>query len=137
LTTHLDYSNRAYYNTNSSNWTIQVKGPNGWRKLKSVEQATLYNVYFKVFEAGRQRVLREKRKNVHAYAYFESFEEQIHFTGPLITARYNPYMCDKFIAVPSDRWSPYVTGGKVVILSNMGSTLSIEDPDLICKICND
>ena len=58
---------------------------------------------FKVNEAGRQRVIHEKRKNVHAYVVLENCPEEIAYGAILTmvpnTAReisYNPYGGDYF-----------------------------------------
>jgi len=58
---------------------------------------------FKVSEAGRQRVLREKRKNVHAGVTgtwingdrVESHYEFLSMVGRQVT--YNPYKYDSFV----------------------------------------
>lgn len=52
---------------------------------------------FKVSEAGRQRVLREKTKNVHAYikGKFESFEERN--IEDLKSGYYDPYIVETFV----------------------------------------
>lgn len=60
---------RVYYNLHRHLWSVQgyVKG-RGWRIIGHASELLLDNVVFKVSEKGRQRVIREKRKNVHAYA---------------------------------------------------------------------
>lgn len=137
MTSHLDYTKRAYYNTNSKNWTIQEKTSGGWRKVSSVTSGVLTNVHFKVFEAGRERVLREKRKNVHAYAYFDEISPPDYTSGETFTVRYNPYSSDKFMVVPMDRFSPFVKGAKIAHLSSVGSNLTVEEPELICRLCDE
>lgn len=57
----------VYWNLNKDCWS--VKALSGTRKGKVIyhaEQVRVSNPVGKVSEAGRQRVLREKRKNVHA-----------------------------------------------------------------------
>lgn len=55
----------------------------------------LKNVAFKVSEAGRQRVLREQRKNVHAYVVGEYIG---HGEGNEANqAKYNPYKYESFV----------------------------------------
>jgi hypothetical protein len=56
----------------------------------------LEGIEFKVNESGRQRVLQEQRKNVHAYVignYVGTAEE---LSIPLRDAYYNPYHQDSF-----------------------------------------
>ena len=58
---------------------------------------SLGNVKFTVSEKGRQRVIRDKVKNVHAYAIGEYIgDEPIDTTG-LDKAYYNPYTTDNFV----------------------------------------
>ncbi len=45
-----------------------MKDKSTGRVIGYTESVNLEDVEFKVSEAGRQRLLREKRKNVHAFA---------------------------------------------------------------------
>lgn len=93
---------RVHYNRNAKNFTVQeyIKGV-GWRKCAAVDDIVLHDVEFKVSQAGRQRCVREGKRNVHAYA--EGTVRRLdcmqvsHFVGytPL---RYNPYEAGSFIA---------------------------------------
>lgn len=55
---------------------------------------------FKVSEAGRQRVLKEKKKNVHAGIIGKWLECAI---GTSETATYNPFKYDSFVEVRSGK----------------------------------
>lgn len=46
---------------------VALEGPRKGRVIKVVGGAVLKDAKFVVGEAGRQRVIREKRKNVHAF----------------------------------------------------------------------
>jgi hypothetical protein len=46
---------------------MAMSGPRKGRVIDIVDGALLQNVTFKVSEKGRQRVIREKAKNVHAF----------------------------------------------------------------------
>ena len=52
----------VYRNLHRKCWSVRHRGIVGCH----CETVTLENVTFRVSEAGRQRVLRERRKNVHA-----------------------------------------------------------------------
>jgi hypothetical protein len=75
-------------------WSIK-----DWKTKKVVDYATevfFENVELKVSEAGRQRVLREKQKNVHAGVKGTRLDKE-----PLcewVKASYNPYKEDSFIS---------------------------------------
>lgn len=56
-----------YWNLHRKVWSIKaLEGINKGRVLYHANAWTVSNPVFKVSEAGRQRVLLEKRKNVHA-----------------------------------------------------------------------
>jgi len=74
--------------------------------IKDFECLVLKNAEFKVSKAGRDRVLREKRKNVHALIKADVFRHPSGKT-PLtfydqgyypVTVSYNPYANETFIA---------------------------------------
>lgn len=85
---------RVYFNLHKHLFSVQEKGENGWRVVRHTNNITLRDVRFKVSEAGRQRVLKEKRKNVHGYVEGHLCEHE----GLLPTQiRYNPYKYDSFV----------------------------------------
>jgi hypothetical protein len=57
----------VYFNLHRKCFSIKaLEGANKGRVIDHAHSVALSNVTFKVSEAGRQRVLREQRKNVHA-----------------------------------------------------------------------
>ena len=58
---------------------------------------TINNVTTKISETSRQRVIREKRKNVHAYLLGNYQGEFKMDTTNLQECYYNPYTLDSFI----------------------------------------
>lgn len=85
---------KVYYNLHKKVWSVLTKTPRGWRLYDHADQVCLTDVTWKVSEAGRQRVLREKRKNVHAFAIGTLLESTpIRDFQPV---RYNPYECGSF-----------------------------------------
>jgi hypothetical protein len=80
------------------------------------DSVVLTEATFKVSEAGRQRVLREQKKNVHAkvHGHFEgTWEEDI--PEGFRRAHYNPYDFDSF--VDRETLEP-LTEAEVVILKD-------------------
>lgn len=60
-----------------------------------VDSIVLKNVLFQVSQRGRDRVLRERRKNVHAFIVGQvSMDEALDKGTPV---RYNPYVAASFI----------------------------------------
>lgn len=57
----------VYYNLHSHKWSLKaLEGPYKGLVVGHADTVLLWNANAKVSEAGRQRVLREGRKNVHA-----------------------------------------------------------------------
>ena len=98
--------------------------------LQDSEQLSLTNVKFVVQPAGHAKVLREKKKNVHAFVRGEytgfknNLIEELYFGTveelDFSSVSYNPYKSDKFIAEADGKpvaWFPQalIRGGKVLI----------------------
>ena len=81
---------KVYWNLNKNCWSVQHKG----KVVYHLPKVKLINVSFKVSEAGRQRVIKEGRKNVHAFVVgnlvLDNTPKSSHKSlGSPIT--YNPY----------------------------------------------
>lgn len=76
----------AYWNLNKNCWSIL--GSDG-RVAKHVMSISLRNCRLVVRPAGREKVLRLKRKNVHAFVRGEEFVDLQQNLGRRL--RYNPY----------------------------------------------
>jgi hypothetical protein len=81
-----------YRNIRTGKWS--VRDVKSGLVIASLSRLTLANATFKVSEAGRQRVLREKRKNVHAGVLGELIESRPLCPTPV---SYNPYKYSTFI----------------------------------------
>jgi hypothetical protein len=57
----------VYFNLHKLLWSVRaLEGPDKGRVIEHAREIFLTDCQFKVSEAGRQRVLRERQKNVHA-----------------------------------------------------------------------
>lgn len=106
----------VYYNLHRHTWSIKaLEGPNKGRVIGHSDTVLLHNATAKVSEAGRQRVLREKRKNVHAGIV----GELVHTGGegyfPGLEVTYNPYKYSTFVYKFSE--SEY-TGSQYAYMDN-------------------
>jgi len=74
-----------------------VPAKKGWRVVGHPDRVHLTNVKFVVREAGRQRVLKEKRKNVHAWIEgdLDEFTMEISYRS---VAKYNPYKYSSWVS---------------------------------------
>lgn len=84
---------RVYFNLHRKCFSVQHKTIKGWRLLKHVDNIFLKKVTFHVREAGRQRVLKEKKKNVHAWVE----GEEAAWSLANIPVFYNPYKAGNFV----------------------------------------
>lgn len=91
-----DYGRRVQVYRNLHKGCYSVRCKKSGRVIYHTDKIYLQDVTFKVSESGRQRVLREKRKNVHA------FVEGVWLPMLPVTVstrehiRYNPYKFNKF-----------------------------------------
>ena len=82
---------KVYWNLHRNCYSVQQNG----LVVCHADKVELKNVTFKVNEKGRQRVIKEGRKNVHAFVigYLdEKFADRFHD----IKIGYNPYEYDSF-----------------------------------------
>lgn len=90
----------VYFNLHKKMFSVKaVDGPQRGRVVSHTNHICLTDVRFKVSERGRQRVLKEKRKNVHAFVEGEITDEQ---NIPLSLVRYNPYVMATFQRTDDD-----------------------------------
>lgn len=87
----------VYYNLHKKKLSVKaLEGERKGRVITHMEVISLKDVSFKVSQAGRQRVLREKRKNVHAgvVGTCTRFDEMPYLDRRV---RYNPYLNETFV----------------------------------------
>lgn len=87
---------RVYWNLHKKMWSLLG---NDWKLIKHEHSLCLHDCSFIVRPAGRAKVLRTKRKNVHAFIIgkpFHPYELNVAFNDELQHIRYNPYVTDHF-----------------------------------------
>lgn len=97
----------VYFNLHRKLFSVKaLEGPNKGKVISHTTYLWLKDVTFKVSEAGRQRVLREKRKNVHAGVVgimscdiFEDymFASKAFMLEDRVALTYNPYRFSSFV----------------------------------------
>lgn len=88
----------VYWNLHRKVWSVKaLEGPEKGRVIAHSPHVMVMDAAGKVSQAGRQRVIREKRKNVHAgiVGTLAGLNHQPHFTGEAVT--YNPYKYETFV----------------------------------------
>ncbi len=113
----------VYFNLHRKCFSIKaLEGANKGRVVAHRDSVLLFDGTFKVSEAGRQRVLKEQRKNVHAGVVGQWDEtgtdlitiDRVTTIGTAIT--YNPYKYDSFVHLYGEH--PIKTGRLVALTVN-------------------
>lgn len=87
----------AYRNLHRKCWSVKaLEGPFKGRVIFHAQAVSLTNCKLKVSQAGRQRVLREQKKNVHAGVVGTLQHEYIEWAFA-VPITYNPYKYDSFV----------------------------------------
>jgi hypothetical protein len=94
----------VYYNLHKHCWSVKaLEGKDKGRVIAHCDSLMLMHAEFKVSEAGRQRVIKEKRKNVHAGVTGYWIEKRSHSVKWLKSLNkqvmYNPYKYNSFVRV--------------------------------------
>ncbi len=86
----------VYWNLHKGKWSVKaMEGENKGRVIARVDGIALKNASFRVSRAGRERVIREQRKNVHAGVVGEWIQGEDFFGTARVT--YNPYKYETFV----------------------------------------
>lgn len=93
---------RVYFNIPKKTFSLQRKNDGQWKATGYVNFFKLENAQFIVSEKGRQRVLREKRKNVYAYILGEETNMGISGGLEFSNIRYNPCETISFVEESGD-----------------------------------
>ena len=110
---------RVYYNLHKHTFSIQHRTSKGWRVRDYADTVRLTDVTFKVSEAGRQRVLREGRKNVHAFV-IGTLADTVPDTPHRVT--YNPFKAPTFVRASNGE---QVTEATAALLTAVGRIVDI------------
>ena len=94
---------KVYYNLHKKCYSIvSLEKENYGRVIKHDNCVPLFDAQFKVSEKGRQRVLREQQKNVHAYVVGTWVSEFVP-RSTVKLATYNPYKYSSFVDAHSKK----------------------------------
>jgi hypothetical protein len=113
----------VYYNLHKKVFSIKaLEGSYKGLVIRHASELTLHNVQFRVSQAGRARVLREQKKNVHAGVvgqWFGGVDQVIKDTSD-IAVTYNPYKYSSFVYADGEQpifeaQSAYLVNRKIFI----------------------
>lgn len=109
---------QVYFNLHKKMWSIRDKKTR--KVIGHSNECLLVNCSFKVSQAGRERVLREQHKNIHAYVEGTLRNDLLaRDFDPRATVKveYNPYRMSQFQTV---RQGTPVYDSRLALLSPMG-----------------
>jgi hypothetical protein len=87
-----------YWNITRGVWSVRaLQGDKRGRVIAHVNELTLTDCVFKVSERGRQMVLAQKVKNVHAGVVGFMHDDSVDVSGQHIDVTYNPYKFSTFV----------------------------------------
>jgi hypothetical protein len=95
----------VYRNLHKDCWSVKaLEGNNKGRVVYHAQTVTLSNCTFKVSKAGRERVLRERRKNVHAgvVGQLGRINVPLSYMPQMTAVTYNPYKYESFVRKNND-----------------------------------
>jgi hypothetical protein len=95
----------VYRNLHKNCWSVKaLEGENKGRVIYHAQNVTLSDCTFKVSKAGRERVLREKRKNVHAgvVGQLGRINVPLSYMPQMTAVTYNPYKYESFVRKNND-----------------------------------
>jgi hypothetical protein len=120
---------QVYFNLHKKVFSVRaMQGEKKGLVIAHMDKISIKNPHFKVSQAGRQRVLKEKRKNVHAFVQGEMMD----FIGfdtrfdPVLEVTYNPYKYEQFVIKTSDDVKANDYGFEVVSLEAVNGKSSIK-----------
>lgn len=91
---------RLYRNLHKGCFSVQqyIKGK-GYRVIDHIDDGfVIEGCTFKVYQSGRNKVLKEKQKNVHAYVQFDKYQKKKIKHTSTEQPYYNPYKVDTFVS---------------------------------------
>ena len=107
----------VYFNLHKKLWSVKaLEGANKGRVIAHCTELALEDCTFKVSEVGRQRVLREKRKNVHAGVVGQLSLKKEWSKAAGVEVVYNPYKGPDFYEKKSQK--PIAEASRVVFKNN-------------------
>lgn len=105
-----------YYNLHRHCWSVVAReGADRGRVVTHLPRAVLAEATLVVREGGRQRVLQERRKNVHAFVRGRLLPEGTESPDGMRPISYNPYEAGHF-TLRDDAARPPVRQAALVVL---------------------
>jgi hypothetical protein len=106
----------VYYNLHKHLWSVKaLEGPYKGRVIIHAKRLDLETCTFKVSKKGRERVIREGRKNVHAGVVGSICYNDLVRSPEYELVTYNPYKYETFVKKSDEK--PIHKANKVIMLA--------------------
>ena len=109
---------QVYRNLHKKCWSIREKG----KRIQHAHSLIMDDCTFHVQPAGHRRVIKELRKNVHAYVKGTRSKGPISRSAELNRVSYNPYRKNYFVSVEKNE---KIESAKRLLFSNNGKVYEI------------
>jgi hypothetical protein len=114
----------VYFNLHKKCFSVKaLEGADKGRVIAHRDALMLHSAVFKVSEAGRQRVLRERKKNVHAGVVGQWFDTVPYALDNGTAITYNPYKYNTFVELGTE--APVLTAS-IAHLANKKITARLD-----------
>ena len=88
----------VYFNLHKKMWSVKaLEGPQKGRVIARTFYVPLRDVRPRVSQKGRERVLKEKVKNVHAGIVGQWYKDSVFELTKCVEVTYNPYKYSSFV----------------------------------------
>ena len=134
MTNNIGKRVEVYWNLHKKIWSVRHKG----KVLGHNELVIIGNPEFAVQPAGRERVLREKRKNVHAFVRGELLPSPVCVSHPLflpagwVEVTYNPYKYSTFVEKTTKK--PIHNADKAILVEKKAWALSVTTMEMVYNL---
>jgi len=122
---------KVYFNLHKKVFSVvAMEGEHKGLVIDHTDYIELSSAEFKVQKKGRERVLKEKRKNVHAYimGYDCRLKDDSELTFNWVRAKYNPYLNSTFVLEDDeDRQLRYSQFVRLKVVNDRGVIMVSDD----------
>ena len=115
---------KVYWNLHLDCYSVQQSG----KVVAHADQVELRDVKFRVSQSGRQRVLRERKKNVHAFVVGHIDDALDRYWS--VKVIYNPYKYDSFRLWVNDQATVNAAGAALLRMREGKSQILAERDDI-------
>ena len=111
----------VYFNLHKRCWSVRQNG----LVIAHVDDITIRDATFKVLKSGRERVLRERKKNVHAFVAGYWVDRDQLPEGDRDPVKYNPYKDQTFVRIDGNQKVPVRQARDVIMTCHDNSSPTV------------